>query len=863
MVHAADQSLETPTPPAVESCKVCWTCRGLIKEFNEYSVKKHLQFCSQANTLDVDIEHFVCDKSDWAVFISLKTSLDKLAEDEQFFTRLQSILPQSFVNYLSELSLSAVPGSKRKIRKPVTNANDPDGSRPSYYVVANKESQANLEKTYNTTINGQRPMLIKNDKAADHSENNLKRLNLKTPEITVTVGEARKSPVPNEDESVADTADNSDSVISSSKLDSEDEVRLLRDSYQVKNNNKVVFVCRLCSRETSTEKQMLRHQMTHNDGQPFKCEPCKFSTLWRKEWKIHLQQKHRADKFLCHICASEFQTSTALDQHIVSSHPDINGRGPRHRLQCEHCDYVAREMASLKEHMRKHTGEKIRCPHEGCQFTSFYARSLNKHLRQKHSKEKTQCCYICGFQTRHASSLTKHITLVHKDFKPYKCAQCSFTALYPSEIISHAKSKHLKLKKFACPICPFKTSYQLAIQKHIARHSEPDGFACLVCGETLSSRNKAKKHMEKEHSSTHFQVVGEPSWEKVNANDYRIKEGDDLTLDLNNIVVLNNTQRSSSRNRKKGSRKLKDPEHLEPNPVFELPSNIVEASINTSIEEEAEDVNIEAECVDETVSFELPESLLQASSALENSANVSESLGQETSIYTGGRSTSAEGNPMLSGTTADFDDNENSLSSLFDLMSDFPRPSTLNRCQSASTLMFASLSPHLIDRPLTPDFFTDSPSVASFFQNFSTKNLETDGLGLTAEGAYENSNVQQTLSAPSVTNITSQPSSFRNTNLSSPLTPSFLYSPQPGTGRSLGRVTLSPSLEQESNCIEVDSVFSHLHACPTDTAASSAFVNLNQNFTTEIQAAVESIPMPERSTVIMEDAVSILQESPL
>ena len=504
------------------------------------------------------------------------------------------------------------------------------------------------------------------------------------------------------------------------------------------------------------------------------------------------------------------------------------------------------------------SGEKIRCPHDGCKFTSFYARSLNKHLRQKHSKEKTQCCYICGFQTRHASSLTKHITLIHKDFKPYKCAQCSFTALYPSEIISHARSKHLKLKRFACPKCPFKTSYQLAIQKHIARHNEPDGYACLVCKEVLSSRNKARKHMEKEHSSTHFQVLEEASWEKVNANDYKIKECEDPSLDLNNIVVLNHTQRSS---KKKGHKNVKDQEYTETRNIFELNENVIQASVKTSIEEIA-DVKTETECADANSSFELPESLLQASNNHVNSANVSESLSQQTSVYTGSRSTTAEGNPMLSGTTADFDDNENSLSSLFDLMSDFPRPTTLNRCQSASTLMFASLSPHLIDRPLTPDFFTDSPSVASFFPNFSSKNLEADSLGLGTEGAYEHATVQQTLSTPSAANLSSQQAHFRNLNPSSPLTPSFLYSPQSGAGRSLGRVNLSPSLEQESNCMEVDSVFSHLHSCPGDTSSSSAFADLGQNFTTEIQAAVASIPIPVRTTGILEDADGILQESP-
>lgn len=865
------QSLKSSDSPVVESIKVCWACRGVIKEFNEPAVKKHILLCSQKKNLDDDenIEHFVCDKSDYVVFINLKRSLHQLASDEKFVFKLQSTLPKNLVNYLSDLIVSTCPGSNKKTQKSDTFIAALKHNLPSYTTVTDKICQTHLERFIPRTKEHSQEEIIEDEIPNCVENNNIDKLLSDNVETTIAL----------EDSSECTVSNKTDSVVDCSEGDSEHELQLTRDSFKVANGDKIVYECKLCSRQTSSGQQMLMHQRSHNDGQSFECDTCKFSTIWRKEWNIHLHQKHKSNNFLCHICASEFKTRTALNQHIVSSHSDTNGTGPRHKLQCEHCDYVAREMASLKEHMRKHTGEKIGCPHEGCQFTTFYARSLNKHLSHKHSTEKTQCCYICGFQTRHASSLTKHITLVHKDFKPYKCAQCSFTALYPSEIVSHARSKHLKVKRFACPKCPFKTSYQLAIQKHVARHNMPDGFHCLVCGEVSSSKHKAKKHMEKVHGSSHFQILDpeETTVEKVNANDYKIIEMDESTIDLNTVVVLNDTQRS--KRVKESSKKVKNTKGAEPDVLFELPANVQGVSIEPSIIPENIDGNVETvhvdknlsfkllnsrtanvevktECVDENLPFELPESLLQASGALANGANVSESLDQDTDIYTRARATSAEGNPMLSGTTADFDDNDNSLSSLFDLMSDFPRPSMLNRCQSASTLMFASLSPHLIDRPLTPDFFTDSPSVASFFPNFSTKNLESDGLGLAAEGAFDSSVGQQTLSAPSVSNITSQQPQFRNPNSTFPVASSFLYSPQPGTERSLVEVHLSSSLEQESDCMEVDSVFSHLHTCQQDPSASSGFAALNQNFITE------PIPMSQRATGIMEDDDTILQESP-
>ncbi|GFO21344.1 Zinc finger protein 235-like [Plakobranchus ocellatus] len=811
---------------SVASCKVCWACRGLFTEIDDLPVKDHLQLCCQTNPLlsKEKFEYFVCDRSDYAIFTGLKASLDRFLDDEKSIKNLKSAFPRHLVKHLIDLRVSAFP-SVREIEqgKSSKTPSNRDEDKPSYYIVSNKECQTNIEcDTKSAASLCQGP---EGNSVYEALASIVKCEVLDSCDMEAVSENAAVSPLP----SVEGT------VSGKSHLDSDDELILLRDSYKEEKDDVVSFVCKLCSYNASTAKQMLRHQRSHNDGQLFECKACKFTTLWRRDWNTHMQQKHRNKTFLCHFCAAQLPTSTALDQHIVSTHADYKDTVPRHRLQCEHCDYIAREMASLKEHMRKHTGEKILCPHDGCKFASFYARSLSKHLKQKHSVEKTQCCYICGFQTRHASSLTKHITLIHKDFKPYKCAHCIFTALYPSEIITHAKSKHLKHKRFACPKCPFKTSYQLAIQKHIARHNETDSFACLVCGGVLASRSKAKKHMEKEHGITQFAFLEEPSWEKVNPNDYKIKEEIQPSIDLDSIVVLNETSKSIEKKKAKKS-------------LSKTPSkrSVKTATKRTSKNASKSTVKATAKETGSKDVFEYDESALPHSSVLEGNTNLPELSVQNTNPYTSHRQETKEGNPMLSGTTADLDDNENSLSSLFDLMSDFPRPTTLNRCQSASTLMFASLSPHLIDRPLTPDFFTDSPSVASFFPNFSSKNLETDGLSLVNESTYEN--ISQALPSSSIPSLPSHPSHFRHANTSSPMLPNFICSPQPGSSRSLGPINLPLSLEPESNCMEVDSVLSELDSCAADATTDSAFARISQNFASEIQDAVACVPISEEAT---------------
>ncbi|CAL1529686.1 unnamed protein product [Lymnaea stagnalis] len=234
----------------------------------------------------------------------------------------------------------------------------------------------------------------------------------------------------------------------------------------------------------------------------------------------------------------------------------------------------------------------------------------------------------------------------------------------------------------------------------------------------------------------------------------------------------------------------------------------------------------------------------------------------ERNIFTNSAKSSKGGNPMLCATNADLGDNDNSLieDSLLDLISDFPRPPTLNRCQSASTLMFASFSPHLIDRPLTPDFFTDSPSVGSYFPSFSSKHLDPDSLNLGNLSHFDTST--HSLSGPSgsIGHLAST-SNIRGVNPPSPILPSFINSPGVGTPRSIN-VRLAVSPVQESECMDIMipntdlSVVSQLPSSDDHrktvklsqvsfAASKSAFDSLDQNYSPEIQTAISCIPVSE------------------
>ncbi|XP_059147268.1 telomere zinc finger-associated protein-like isoform X2 [Physella acuta] len=535
----------------------------------------------------------------------------------------------------------------------------------------------------------------------------------------------------------------------------------------------------------------------------------------------YINKESEPSTFDFYVCdRSDYKAFAAL-KRTLSKHESL----AENKYKCSECNYVARNMATLKEHTRKHTGEMITCPHEGCSFASLYERSLTKHLKQKHAEDKCHVCCVCGFQTRHTASLAKHMML-HRDYKPYKCAQCSFTALFPSEIISHAKSRHLKQKQYSCPKCPFKTSYALAIRKHIARHDGVKGYACSICGEALESMLKAKKHMVNDHGCNDYQIIQEQSLEKVKPSDYKIANLKKDRIE-NAYVTLNS---------------LIINEKLDKKPDAESTSH--------EMVSELLDVPLPSESITDTIS--------------------SKALSPERNIYTNSVPSSKGGNPMLCATTTNLNDNDNSMieDSLFDLMSDFPRPPTLNRCQSASTLMFASFSPHLVDRPLTPDFFTDSPSVGSFFTNYTSKNLESEALTL---GTFESN--AHSMSVPQSNSILI---SLRAVNPPSPILPSFVSSPGVGSLTSMSNVTLAQLPVQESVCMDLDTILpSTVLSKPPKQKTSrtqcdkkisripfatskSAFTSISTDFSPEIQAAVASIPLPEDST----QNISLTEESP-
>ncbi|XP_005096558.1 uncharacterized protein LOC101845163 [Aplysia californica] len=785
-------------------CEVCWTCRGLI--FGDSSgiipaFEQHALMCRGPDVEEhqTSFDYFVCDKADYFALKNLKKNFAKTQKSIK--SKLWATLPSEVVECIFDLCIPENGNAEKE---------------SSSYFPMDQKSKCSQTKIFSGPVLMNQDNISTVDVTICQSENdNTVHFENRSNICNGSGANGNEKILKNQEESFHDQL----CINTHTLLLKEEEEKLTTECILTKEGNFTNYCCKLCQHQTKSDRLMLRHLNAHDNGQAFKCVKCDFSTMWRSEWNQHCKKCLDQKSFLCQFCGEEFTRRDKFNKHCASAHSDGDPTALqlKNKLQCEQCDYIGRSLTCLKEHKKKHTGEMIFCPHEGCDFKSFYRRSLTKHLNQKHAKEKNLICSVCGFQTRHMSSLTKHMKL-HRSLKKFKCVQCTFTAFTSSQVLDHVRRKHLKEKLYSCPKCPFQTGYPMGIKKHIQRHEGVFGYSCSICGESVGTMRKAKEHMVHRHGCTDYRVLNE-SIEKIKPRDYQIKNRENIIKEpMKYVVMITNEQVSND---------TLDMEILD----VDLNSNDVLEMATDILSGESQQISSSEGLLDPT---------LHANPTSMN--HVKELFESQTSSEKGR-------NPMLSATSNDLGDAENSLieDSLFDLMTDFPRPSNLNRCQSASTLMFTSFSPHLVDRPLTPDFFSDSPSAGSFFPNFTSKALETDTLPLGHLSSFDGSHQEQ--HADSNSRVLTKAA-----NPPSPILSNFMTSSIATNSNSLHPVVnMSEALLQTSVCENLDSILPSAvfgTPCPPQkmhgsqisfSSSSSAFTALTDEYSTDLQNAVASI----------------------
>ena len=224
---------------------------------------------------------------------------------------------------------------------------------------------------------------------------------------------------------------------------------------------------------------------------------------------------------------------------------DISKFKPKHRknttFRCEACDYKAKDIKWLKNHVNKnHTQDKVykcsqcnyttsskesydmhgRTPHEKCEVCSLMATQymLMRHKRKHGHGLKVYKCETCSFQTTEKRNMDRHERIVHVKDR-YKCDKCDYATSQKSNYYSHKKIDHI-----TCELCLFVTTNDRLLKRHkVSWHSSQN----LVTDDNIPTQNEEaelpesfqeSKSILSEHNESDNQTAGACKDDTVAAN---------------------------------------------------------------------------------------------------------------------------------------------------------------------------------------------------------------------------------------------------------------------------------------------------------------------------------------------------------
>ncbi|XP_071179453.1 zinc finger protein 845-like [Mytilus edulis] len=240
-----------------------------------------------------------------------------------------------------------------------------------------------------------------------------------------------------------------------------------------------LFNCEVCGKGFNRTKHLARHTKLHTGERPYVCNECGSRYIDKRDLERHMK-KHTSEngefRYKCSVCSLCFKYNTCMKRHLkthislttctseasskcedtnmkkhlqihislttctsdesskcedtnktFSHHRDINAHGSNfvkpsvdNPIVCNICDKVFKTSATLKGHMKTHTGEKpFKC--EVCDKRFNHKPHLSRHIKI-HTGERAYGCNKCGKDFIDKSELNKHNKRKHRhDIKKLNC----------------------------------------------------------------------------------------------------------------------------------------------------------------------------------------------------------------------------------------------------------------------------------------------------------------------------------------------------------------------------------------------------------------------------------------------------------
>ncbi|GLV35901.1 Chromatin-linked adaptor for MSL proteins [Carabus blaptoides fortunei] len=215
-----------------------------------------------------------------------------------------------------------------------------------------------------------------------------------------------------------------------------------------------------------------------------------------------LQNINASVTFMCNICCRVYNNLIDLKYHVTECVKKLNQ--PK-SFMCDVCGKCFKSAWTLSTHKNGHSSDK---PYicDTCGQGFKWLNDLSNHKRRIHEKLRPYVCKICGKTCGTSATLKSHVRY-HTGERPYKCTVCKAAFTQNSSLKEHMY-KHTGGEEGSCPICAKVFKTPLRLRTHIKRHNtQRKLYPCDLCGRMFTEKSSVRKHKNKIHTDMYQQHV--------------------------------------------------------------------------------------------------------------------------------------------------------------------------------------------------------------------------------------------------------------------------------------------------------------------------------------------------------------------